>query len=172
MSAWSRRLSPAGLLALLPALLSAQISPAWSGCRGDTLSTWNCAQYYSGTVTLTNELKGPNLHETYSAVATITAGKVVCHIKGSEAGEWRGAGMVAVQHDNTGNGGDYEIMVWCPDSDGERPSRHSAPLLHVQHQRVRDYAVLEGKEEYEHPNADEANGLAGTESLAWQLRRN
>lgn len=166
-----RRLLPAVLL-LVPALLRAQVSPAWSQCKGDTLSTWNCANYYSGTVSLTSELKGTGIHETYSAVATITAGKVICHITGSEAGEWEGPGMVAVQHDNTGNGGDYAIMVWCPESDGEPPSRYDAPMLHVQHQRAADYAVLSGKDEYEHPSADAANGITGTETLSWQVRRN
>jgi hypothetical protein len=170
---WLRRWLPLAAL-LLPTTTNAQfISPAWNTCRGDTLSTWNCAHYYSGTVSVTSELKGPNnLHETYSLVATITAGKVVCHTKGSEVGEFSGPGMVAVQHDDTGNGGDYAIMIWCPESEDDRPTRHEQPNVHVQHQRAADYAVLSGKEEYEHPSADSVNGITGTESLTWNVRKN
>ena len=167
-----RRMLLASVLLLLPTSMNAQfISPAWNTCKGDTLSTWNCAHYYSGTVSLTGEIKGTGIHETNSVVATITAGKVVCHIKGSEAGEWEGPGMIAVQHDNTASAGDYQIMIWCPESEGDRLDRHEGPTIHVQHQRAADYAVLSGKDEYEHPSADSVNGITGTETMTWQLRR-
>lgn len=163
----------AALVILVPGVLRAQaISPAWNTCKGDTLTTWNCAHYYSGTVTLTGELKGQNIHETFSLVATITAGKVVCHTKGSEVGEFSGPGMLAVEHESTLNSGGYEIWVWCPEEEGQRVTRHREPNLKVMDQRAADYAVLSGKEEYEHPSADEANGLSGTESLTWNLRKN
>jgi hypothetical protein len=38
-------------------------------------------------------------------------------------------------------------------------------------QQAADYTILDGKDSYEHPLTDEANGLAGTETITWQLRR-
>jgi hypothetical protein len=158
---------------LLPATMNAQvISPAWSTCKGDTLATWNCAHYYSGTVSVSNELKGPNnLHETWSVVATVTSGRVTCHIKGSEVGEFEGPGMIAVEHGSTLNSGNYAINIWCPEAEGERPTRHDTPLIQVRDQRATDYVTLEGKDGYEHPSADSVNGITGTETVTWRLRK-
>jgi hypothetical protein len=45
-------------------------------------------------------------------------------------------------------------------------------LIKVYDQRVADYTTLDGKDEYEHPSADAANGLSGTETVTWRLRKN
>lgn len=169
-------LSRAAVLLFFPATLSAlplaaQASGAWSACNMDSLSTWNCARYYSGTVTLTSELKGPNLHQTYRVVATITAGRVVCQVKGSEVGEYEGPGMLAVEHASTMNSGTYRIDVWCPEEAGKRPTRRDSPLIQVMKQPAADYAVLTGKDPHEHPDTDATNGLSGTETIEWALRR-
>jgi hypothetical protein len=158
---------------VLPVPLVAQGTSAWSTCKADSLSTWNCAHYYSGTVSIASDLRGTDLHETFSAVATITSGRAVCRIKGSEVGEFEGPGMIAVEHKATRMvGGGYEISVWCPEAEGERPTRRDAPLIKVYDQRVADYTTLDGKDEYEHPSADAANGLSGTETVTWRLRKN
>ena len=166
-----RLLLPVLALLLAPDALAAQAQGAWSGCKADSLSIWNCAQYYSGTVTYTSELKGTDLHETFSAVATITAGRATCKIKGSEVGEFEGPGMVVVEHGSTMNSGEFKINVWCPEAEGERPTRSDSPLIQVMNQRAADYGTLNGKEDGEHPSADSANGVTGTESITWQLRR-
>jgi hypothetical protein len=31
--------------------------------------------------------------------------------------------------------------------------------------------VLQGTDPHEHPDADEVNGLSGTETIVWELRR-
>ena len=85
------------LVALGPASLAAQGSAAWS-CRTDSLATFNCAQYYSGTVTLTSQLKMGDATETFSIVATVTAGRVVCRVKGSEVGEFEGNELEVNKH--------------------------------------------------------------------------
>ena len=151
--------------------LAAQASGPWSGCNMDSLSTWNCARYYSGTVTLTSELKGAGVHQTYRAVATITAGQVMCQVKDSEVGEFEGPGMLAVEHSSNMNSGGYSIDVWCPQEAGTRPTRRDSPLIRVMAQQAADYAVLTGKDPHEHPNTDAANGLSGTETIEWALRR-
>lgn len=168
-----RRLLPLVLIpaVLGPATLDAQVSGPWSACKGDTLSTWNCAQYYSGTLTLTTELKGSDFHQTLSVVVTVTAGRVTCQLKGSEVGEFGGPGMLAVEHENTANAGEYRIDVWCPEAAGTRPDRADDPLIKVMTQRAADYATLEGKETNDHPDADPANGVTGSETITWRLRR-
>lgn len=163
------------VLLLVPTLvalpLAAQASGAWSGCKTDSLSTWNCFQYYSGTVTITSELKGGGVHQTFRAVATITAGRVICKVKDSEVGEFEGPGMLAVEHESTMNSGRYSIDVWCPAEAGTRPTRRDSPLIQVMKQQAADYGVLSGKDPHEHPSTDAANGLSGTETIEWALRR-
>ena len=166
----TRLLLPVLALFLLPHGLSAQAG-AWSGCKADSLSIYNCAQYYSGTVTYASELKGADLHETLTVVATITAGRVTCQVKGSEAGEFAGPGMLAVEHGSTANAGEFKINVWCPEAEGDRPTRGDSPLIQVMNQRATDYGTLNGKDSWEHPSADAANGITGTETISWQLRR-
>src|SRR5215216_2062484 len=109
-----RLILPILALLLAPGSARAQAQGAWSGCKADSLSIWNCAQYYSGMVTYTSELKGTDLNETLSVVATITAGRVTCRLKGSDVGEFEGPGMVAVEHSSTMNAGEFKINVWCP----------------------------------------------------------
>ncbi len=74
-----------GVLLLVPVLfafpLAAQASGPWSACNMDSLSTWNCARYYSGTVSLTSELKGADLHQTYRVVATVTEGSGAAEVQ-------------------------------------------------------------------------------------------
>src|ERR1041385_4966111 len=82
-----------------------------------------------------------------------------------------GRGMLAVEHENTANAGGYSISVWCPESAGERPRRGDAPRISITKQRATDYAILEGKDSYDHPDTDAANGISGKESVTWTLRR-
>ena len=157
---------------VLPAPMKGQvISPAWSTCKGDSLATWNCGHYYSGTVSVSNELNGTDVHETWSVVATVAAGRVTCHIKGSEVGEFEGPGMIAVEHGSTLNSGKYAINIWCPEAEGEQVTRRDTPMIMVRDQESADYVTLDGKDEYEHPSADSANGITGTETVTWRLRK-
>lgn len=151
--------------------LAAQGSAAWSGCKTDSLSTYNCAQYYTGTVTFRSVLKGANLNQTRTVVATVTAGQVSCKITDTEQGDYSGPGMIAVEHESNMNSGGYEISVWCPETEGERPTRNDSPSIQVMDQKATDYGALEGKEEYDSANADEANGITGTDTTTWNLRR-
>lgn len=158
------------LIASVPPL-AAQAPGPW-GCRTDSLSTYNCAPYYTGTVTLAAELRGTNVNQTLRIVATITGGSVTCRVSGSEVTAFEGHGMLAVEHKAAGvAGGDYEISVWCPEEAGSRPTRRDTPLIRVMDQRAADYAVLEGRDAHEHPDADAANGLSGSETITWSLRR-
>jgi hypothetical protein len=158
-------------LALGATVAHAQAAGAWSGCRADSLSIWNCAQYYSGTVSSASDLKGTDLHITMSVVATITAGKVSCHLKGSEIGEYTGPGMIAVEHSSTENTGKYTIKLWCPGAEGERVTRDDSPIIEVLDQQSADYRALSGTESYPHPDSDDANGLKGTYTSSWRLQR-
>lgn len=164
-----------GLL-LLPMLLcqvslQAQVSPRWSACRGDTLSTYNCASYYSGTFSTTSETKTADGTTTSSVVATLAAGRLTCRIKDSESGDdFEGAGMVAVQHEGTGDAGEYLIIIWCPETEGDRPSRHEPANLQSYKQRAADYATLVGKDSF--TEADEANGVTQTVTTTWTFKRN
>jgi len=157
--------------ALAVAPLPAQVSGAWSRCNMDTLSTWNCASYYSGTVSLTSELKGPNVNQSRSIVATITAGRVTCKVKDPDTPEFEGPGMLAVEHGSTAASGKYKISVWCPEDAENRPTREDSPVIESYEQQATDYATLDGKDAHEHPDADAANGLTGTETITWRLRR-
>lgn len=159
------------VLARGQAPLPAQEAGPWSGCRTDSLSTYNCAQYYNGTVSRTAELKTADGTETLSIVATVTAGRVSCRIKEGDGPEFEGPGMLAVEHGGTGNSGRYIIRVWCPGAEGERPTRADSPVIDTYEQRSADYAALEGKDAHEHPDADPVNGVSGTETIAWRLTR-
>ncbi len=158
-------------LALSQASLDAQVSKAWAECRGDSLSTWNCARYYSGTATLSSTLKGDNVNDVLSVTATVTAGKVACRVKGTEVGEYEGPGMIAVEHETTADAGEYKLQVWCPERAGDKVKSGRGPTIMATDRRAADYTTLEGKDSYEHPLADAANGLTGTETITWQLRR-
>lgn len=158
------------VVALAPAL-PGQVSARWSACKSDSLSNFNCASYYTGTVTLSSDLKGANINQSLRIVATVTAGKVTCQTRGTETGDIDGPGMLFVEHENTENAGEYRISVWCPESAGKRPTRNDAPLIEIMDQQSRDYGTLEGKDSYDNPNSDEANGLSGTETVTWALRR-
>lgn len=158
-------------LALTPSALPAQGSAAWSGCRADSLSGYNCAHYYSGTVSLTSELKTGSGTESSSITATVSAGRVTCRVKPSDAPEFEAPGMLAVEHGSNMNSGDFKISVWCPQAAGERSSRRDSPSIETYDQRAADYATLEGRDAHEHPNTDAANGVTGTEVIAWRLRR-
>lgn len=170
MKTLTRALATLAVL-LVPAALSAQISPAWNTCKGDTLSVWNCAHYYSGTVSVTSDVKGADFHQTYSVTATITAGRVHCKIKGSEVGEFEGPGMIAVEHKTTMNGGEYTIDIWCPEEEGQKTDRHREANIKVYPTQAADYAILSGKDEND-GGSDPANGVTGTETVTWSLRKN
>lgn len=157
--------------ALIPPVLPAQGSAAWSGCRTDSLSNYNCAQYYSGTVSLTSELKSANGTETRSVVATVAAGRVTCRVKEPDAPEFEAPGMLAVEHGSNMNSGTFKISVWCPEAAGERSTRRDSPSIETYDQRAADYATLDGKDAHEHPDTDAANGVSGTEVVTWRLRR-
>lgn len=164
-----------GLLFLPLALgvvpLQAQGSGTWTRCNMDSLSNWNCAQYYSGTVSYNSELKGSDLHQVRSIVATVIAGGVVCKVKEPDAAEFVGPGMLVVEHGSTANAGKYRISVWCPKAVGERPSRRDQPMIESYERQATDYNTLSGKDAHEHPDADAANGVTGTETIAWDLKR-
>jgi hypothetical protein len=163
--------------AALPLLALVLVSPlaaqggSWSACRTDSLSTYNCASYYSGTVTLASALKGQGVDQRETITATVTAGKVSCRAKRNDGPEVTGTGMIAVEHGNTADAGGYEIKVWCPMEAGERVGRSSSPGIEVMDQEAANYRTLQGKDEYEHPDSDEANGLAGTVTVTWRLER-
>lgn len=158
-------------VALIPSVLPAQGSAAWSGCKTDSLSNYNCAQYYSGSVSLTAELKTASGTETRSVVATVAAGRVTCRVKGPDTPEFEAPGMLAVEHGSNMNSGTFKISVWCPEAAGERSTRRDSPSIETYDQRAADYTTLEGKDAHEHPDADAANGVSGTEVIAWRLRR-
>jgi len=160
-------------ISLWQAPLAAQTSGAWSKCNMDSLATWNCAQYYSGTVTLVSALKAPSagVDERKAVTATVTAGRVNCRVKSNDTPEFEGPGMVAVVHDGTGNAGGYEIHLWCPEESGRRPTRRDYPVIDVIDQQAGDYATLDGKDAHEHPDADSINGVSGTETFTWHLVR-
>jgi hypothetical protein len=157
--------------ALCQSPLAAQVSKAWADCRPDSLVTWNCGSYYSGTVTLASELKGNGVNDVRSVIAEVKAGRVTCRVRGTDTPEYTVPGMLAVVHSSTENAGQYGISVWCPEAAGLRPTRRDAPVIEVMDQQAADYGSLGGKDSYEHPLTDEANGLAGTETISWQLRR-
>jgi hypothetical protein len=154
-----------------PAASRAQGSQSWSGCKTDSLSNYNCAQYYSGTVSLSSELKTPSGTEARSVVATITAGHVACRVKQPEGSAFEGPGMLVAEHAGTGNAGKYVIKVWCPEAAGSHPTRGDTPMIDTYDQQAASYAVLEGKDAHAHPDADAANGVSGTETVTWSLRR-
>ena len=161
------------LVALLTFALPAAAAAQGMTCRADSLSGYNCAHYYSGTVSLASELRGPNnLRQTRQVTATITAGRVACRVADTQAGNFEGPGMLAVHHDAAqAAGGPYNISVWCPESEGERPTRGSSPTIEIGEQRAANYGSLDGRDEHEHPGADAANGLTGRETITWSLRR-
>jgi hypothetical protein len=159
------------LLPLVPARLPSQIPARWSACRTDSLSNFNCASYYSGSVSLTSELKGAGVSQSLSVVATVSAGKVACRVKGSETGDFEGPGMLAVELEGAVDGGEYKLSVWCPEGAGKRPTRNDAATMETYDQRADNYTRLSGKDAHEHPEADAANGLSGTETIVWDLKR-
>lgn len=166
-----------GLL-LLPLAVAFAFTPvygqgagAWSGCKTDALANYNCATYYSGTVSLTSELKTPKETETRSVVATVTGGKVVCRVQDAAGSTFEGPGMLAAEHASTGNSGKYTVRVWCPEAKGHTVSRDDSPMIDTYEQEAGDYATLSGKDAHEHPDADPANGVSGTETVVWQLHR-
>lgn len=163
------------LLLLVPAFssapLAAQVSPLWSKCRSDTLSTYNCAQYYSGTVSLTSSLTHAGSTTTVSITAAVASGRVTCRTMKSGEPPVEAGGMLAVQHDGTLDAGGYEVLVWCPEGSRARLDRTAAPTIAVRKVEAADYAILSGKDQYEHPDADSVNGVTGTETVSWNLRR-
>lgn len=170
------RTASLGVLALVlsfdgPAALGGQAAGSWSGCKTDSLSTYNCASYYSGTVSLVSELKTPNGTESRSIVATVTAGRVTCRVQVDGGPAFEGPGMLVAEHGGTGNAGRYTIKVWCPEAAGARPTRDDHPMIDSYERQAASYAVLEGKDAHEHPDADSANGVTGTETVTWALRR-
>ncbi|HET9707843.1 MAG TPA: hypothetical protein VFP39_06035, partial [Gemmatimonadales bacterium] len=80
--------------------------------------------------------------------------------------------MVAVTHEATLMvGGGYSISVWCPEEAGDRSRARTEPQIKIEGQRAASYTTLEGKDSHEHPDADAANGISGTETITWALRR-
>jgi hypothetical protein len=151
--------------------LTAQRPPAWTACKTDSLSTYNCASYYSGTVTLNSTLKAAGVNEFTVVTATVTAGKVLCQLKTNEIAEFTAPGMIMVEHDNNANAGGYEIKIWCPEEPGQRVTRDDYPMIEVMKQESRDYTRLDGEESYEHPDTDGVNGVSGNVTTSWHLER-
>ena len=158
------------VLVMLSSELQGQAPGRWA-CQVDSLAGYNCARYYDGTVTITSELKG-SVQQSSRIVATVTGGRVICKVSGSEVEAFEGPGMLAVVHDAAQVvGGGYSINVWCPEEPGEVMKRGSEPQIVIMKQRAADYATLEGKDAYENPSADAVNGITGTETITWSLRR-
>ena len=158
------------VLVMLSSALHAQAPGGWA-CRADSLAGFNCAHYYDGTVSLTSELKG-SVQQSRRVVATVTGGRVVCKVSGSDVEEFEAPGMLAVVHEATQVvGGGYGISVWCPEAAGDTPRRGTEPQITIMKQRAANYATLEGKDAHEHPDADAVNGVTGTETITWALRR-
>jgi len=150
------------LTALNPhSALRGQGSSLWADCKTDSLSTYNCARYYTGTASLTSR----------SVLATVTAGRVVCRVTAPDGSTFEGAGMLVAEHGSNMTSGTYVVRVWCPEEKGTRMTRSDSPLMDTYEQQAADYATLAGKDAHEHPDADEANGVSGTETLTWQLHR-
>ena len=163
-------------LLLLPALLwqpalDGQVSADWKRCNMDSLATWNCAMYYSGTVAQTSTLKVSGKDEVTTVTATIAAGRVTCRVKPAGAPEFEGPGMLVVGHATTENAGEYDFQVWCPEEAGKRPRRGDYPIMELADLQAADYGKLDGKSTYEHPDADEANGVSGSVTVTWHLVR-
>ena len=170
----SFRVGPIVVLGVMAAALSpalqAQAAGQWA-CRADSLAGFNCAHYYNGTVTMTSELTG-SVHQTKKVVATVSGGRATCRVSGSEITEFEAQGLVAVVHEATlVVGGGYSISVWCPEEAGGQPNRRDEPQIKIEKQRAATYATLEGTDSFENPEADAANGIAGTVKITWTLRR-
>ena len=156
---------------LLTIVLCPPLTAQGFTCKADSLAGYNCAHYYSGTVTLSAELTG-SVHQTQQVVATIKGGAVTCKVSGSEVETFEGPGMLAVVHEAAqAVGGGYSILVWCPEASGDRPHRGTEAQIKIEQQRAASYATLEGKDAHENPNADAANGISGTETVTWALKR-
>ena len=173
MATLIRRLALLVLLVMLcSSSLAAQVLGPWSGCRTDSLSNYNCAQYYSGTVTpdLGPQGRRHSPDEVHHGDRDLGPGDLPG--EGQRGGEFEGPGMLVVEHKAAGTaGGGYAINVWCPESAGERPGRDDYPVIEIMDQEAGDYASLEGKDAHEHPDADSANGISGTETITWALKR-
>jgi len=167
----SIKLAPFLAIVLACAPVYGQSAVSWSGCKTDSLANYNCASYYSGTVSLVSELKTPNGTETRSVTATVTAGRVACRVKDAKGSVFEGAGMLAAEHASTGTSGKYTVRVWCPEAKGQAVSREDSPAIDTYEQQGGDYATLAGKDTHDHPDADPANGVSGTETVTWQLHR-
>jgi len=155
---------------MLSSALQAQAPGRWA-CQADSLAGFNCARYYDGTVTMTAELKG-SVQQSSRIVATISGGRVTCKVSGTDVEAFEGPGMLAVVHEAAQVvGGGYSINVWCPEAPGDVMERGTDPQITIMKQRAADYATLEGKEAYESPSADAVNGITGTETITWSLRR-
>ncbi len=163
-------------LLLLPALLwrpaEGQGVEAWKRCNMDSLATWNCAMYYSGTVSQVSILKVNGKEERSTVNATITAGQVACRVTTTGQPDYDAPGMLVVGHATAGNrGGEYDFQVWCGESAGKRAKRGDYPVIELADLQATDYAKLDGKTTYEHPDADEANGVAGSVTVTWHFVR-
>ena len=63
------------------------------------------------------------------------------------------------------------VLLVVVSSESQAPRRGTDPRIQIMKQQTATYATLEGKEAYDHPNTDAANGLTGTETITWALRR-
>jgi len=159
------------MMVVLCSPLTAQAPGRW-GCMADSLSGFNCAHYYNGTVSWSSDLRGPGVNQTMRVVATVTGGRVSCSVAGTDVGEFEGPGMMAVTHEATQTtGGGYSISVWCPEAAGQPPRRRSEPLIKLAQLRTADYTTLEGRDSHDNPDADSTNRITGTETYTWALRR-
>jgi len=157
------------ILMCAPAVLPAQGSPAWAACRTDSLSTFNCASYYNGTVTMNATVKAAGVDQFTVITATVTAGKVSCRFKTEEIPEFTAPGMVAIEHGSNRDAGKYKVSVWCPDAPGKRVSRRDQPNIEVYEQEAADYARLQGEDSYD--GGDEVNGVTEKVTTTWRLER-
>lgn len=157
---------------VLPLTLQAQVPAAWSDCRADSLAGWNCARYYSGTVTFRSELAvAAEGRSAVTITASIAAGRVTCRVEGTDVERFEGAGMLAVITEGPIAGGTYDIVLWCPGEAGEAMTRDAYPVVEIRKRRAASFTLLEGSDAWEHPDADPVNGVSGSETVTWSLRR-
>ena len=63
------------------------------------------------------------------------------------------------------------LRTGCPEQPDDRPHRGTEAQIRIEKQRAANHGTLAGKDAHEHPEADAANGVSGTKTLTWSLKR-
>jgi hypothetical protein len=165
----------------------------------DTLGTATCepkvvfcnyAHLYSGGFSWNDSLKGAKSSTFIAMRADIDGLRVACNGTetmtdegGTKVLKSQGTGLVAVEFkDDENQRPAYNITVACPSpGDAETPSQ-PAELGHFDQQtydqlktsggpRIIPGVALIGSSRYENPAADSVNGVTGTVTVTWNLKR-